>query len=96
MDGEGATGRRRAPASLADGGTPAGFGGALAQSSLVSRIFGDRPSTDGEINFAQMMEYLVNKRVLRLLIYDSGKTAIGALRERAPLRVARKPPNPLG
>jgi hypothetical protein len=56
------------------------LGGPLASASLVSRIWGDRPQNDGPINYAQFMEYLVNKRVLRLLIYDNGKTAIGAWR----------------
>jgi hypothetical protein len=46
--------------------------------SLVTRIWGDRPQHDGPINYAQFLEYLVNKRVLRLLIYDHGKNAIGA------------------
>lgn len=70
-------------ASLAGGrpGPASRLGTLAAQSGLLTRVFGDRPSTDGDINFAQMMEYLANKRVLRLLIYDSGKTAIGA---RAP------------
>jgi len=67
--------RRRA----ADGGAPAGLLGSapLASASLITRIWGDRPQNDGPINYAQFMEYLVNKRVLRMLIYDNGKTAIG-------------------
>ena len=53
-------------------------GSPLAAVSIITRIWGDRPQNDGPINYAQFMEYLQNKRVLRLLIYDGGKNAIGA------------------
>ena len=46
--------------------------------TCTRRVWCDRPQTDGPLNYAQMLEYLANKRVLRLLIYDDGKTAIGA------------------
>jgi hypothetical protein len=75
--------RRRDGGRDADAGGAGGLGalgGPLASASIVSRIWGDRPQNDGPINYAQFMEYLVNKRVTRLLIYDNGKTAIGAWR----------------
>lgn len=61
-----------------DGTGGAGGLGALGSANIITRIWGDRPQNDGPINYAQFLEYLVNKRVLRLLIYDHGKTAIGA------------------
>ena len=63
-------------------------GSPLAAVSIITRIWGDRPQNDGPINYAQFMEYLQNKRVLRLLIYDGGKNAIGAPPPRVPHRAA--------
>lgn len=57
---------------------PLASGLQLASGGLISKIWGDRPPTDGPLNYAQMLEYLANKRVLRLMIYDEGKNAIGA------------------
>ena len=74
-------------AGAAASGSP-GLAGPLACSSLVTRIWGDRPQHDGPINYAQFLEYLVNKRVLRLLIYDHGKNAIGASHTLSSARVS--------
>ena len=63
------------------GGGEAGLGaagGVQLGAGLLQTIWGDRPQTDGPLNYAQMLEYLQNKRVLRLMIYDGGKNAIGA------------------
>ena len=80
--------RRRTLAEAVPGASAAGAGrlGPLVCSSLVTRIWGDRPQHDGPINYAQFLEYLVNKRVLRLLIYDHGKNAIGATPARQRVR----------
>jgi hypothetical protein len=91
-EGCGDAAERRRGGRSGDAGAAAGAGGAglgtlgapLASAGLISRIWGDRPQNDGPINYAQFMEYLVNKRVLRLLIYDNGKNAIGARRAAAP------------
>ena len=82
---------RRRTASEASSGalvssTGSGRLGPLVCGSLVTRIWGDRPQHDGPINYAQFLEYLVNKRVLRLLIYDHGKNAIGATPARQRVR----------
>jgi len=73
--------RKRSASGNAAGGSgkPPGLDASpLAAVSIITRIWGDRPQHDGPINYAQFMEYLQNKRVLRLLIYDGGKNAIGA------------------
>jgi hypothetical protein len=82
-------GRDAAGLAGASGSGLGGLGAPLASASIASRIWGDRPQNDGPINYAQFMEYLVNKRVLRLLIYDNGKTAIGAPARQAPSQALR-------
>ena len=69
--------RRRTPGG--GSGAAGALGGMQGGAGLIATIWGDRPQTDGPLNYAQMLEYLQNKRVLRLLIYDEGKNAIGAL-----------------
>lgn len=67
------------------GGNPLASGLQLAAGGIITKVWGDRPPTDGPLNYAQMLEYLANKRVLRLMIYDEGKNAIGARRSPASL-----------
>jgi hypothetical protein len=85
--------RSRSDSGSAAGGSgsaPASNSAPLAAVSLITRIWGDRPQNDGPINYAQFMEYLQNKRVLRLLIYDGGKNAIGAPRRCTASRQERR------
>lgn len=63
---------------IGGGGSPLLSGLQVAGGGIIQKIWGDRPPTDGPLNYAQMLEYLANKRVLRLMIYDEGKNAIGA------------------
>lgn len=43
---------------------------------IVQWLFSTRPQVDATLTYAQMLEYLQNKRATRLLIYDDGKKAI--------------------
>eukprot|EP00238_Polyblepharides_amylifera_P001098 CAMPEP_0196573372 /NCGR_PEP_ID=MMETSP1081-20130531/3272_1 /TAXON_ID=36882 /ORGANISM="Pyramimonas amylifera, Strain CCMP720" /LENGTH=767 /DNA_ID=CAMNT_0041891047 /DNA_START=162 /DNA_END=2465 /DNA_ORIENTATION=- len=45
-------------------------------SAIVRRITNAKPQSEMQISYAQMLEYLQNKRVVRLAIFDDGKEAI--------------------
>jgi len=44
--------------------------------SVIKRLISPKPVAERAINYAQMLEHMQNKRVVRLLIYDDGKEAI--------------------
>ena len=46
---------------------------------IVQWLFSTRPQTDATLTYAQMLEYLQNKRATRLLVYDDGKKATSVL-----------------
>jgi hypothetical protein len=49
----------------------------------VKRLFNPKPVAEKQITYAQMLEYLTSKRVVRLAVYDDGLEAIGASPSRA-------------
>ena len=43
----------------------------------VKRLLNPKPVAEKQITYAQMLEYLTTKRVVRLAVYDDGLEAIG-------------------
>lgn len=57
----------------------------------VKRLLNPKPVAEKQITYAQMLEYLTTKRVVRLAVYDDGLEAIGA----SPPREHYPPPRPV-
>lgn len=53
------------------------FAGEGPVKGLVKRLLNPKPVPEKEITYAQMLEYLQTKRVVRLAVYDDGLEAIG-------------------